>query len=52
MAVIGLVMILVNATSYIFHLNIISPAIFILGIIFMVIGAINIRKNKKSLKNQ
>lgn len=44
---IGFFIILLNAVSYIFKLNGTSPSILILGIIFVVIGMVNVRKSNK-----
>jgi hypothetical protein len=38
MTLVGFIIILINAISYIFNLDLMSPALVILGIIFVVIG--------------
>jgi len=38
MAIVGFIMILINAVGYIFNLEVKSSALTILGIIFVVIG--------------
>ena len=44
MAVVGFVMILINALSYLLGWNLKSPAFTILGLVFIVIGAKTARK--------
>lgn len=47
MAIIGLIMILINAAGYIFQIDISSPATSALGIVFVAVGTMNIRKYSK-----
>jgi hypothetical protein len=47
MAIVGFIMILINAIGYIFNINITSPVISTLGIIFVAIGMMNVRKYNK-----
>ncbi|HII94758.1 MAG TPA: hypothetical protein HA367_03345 [Candidatus Methanofastidiosum sp.] len=47
MAIIGFVLILVNAIGYILKTNSTPSVIFILGIIFLVIGMMSIRKSER-----
>jgi hypothetical protein len=46
MASIGFLMILINATSYIFGWETKSPALSIMGIVFLVVGTKSIRKSR------
>jgi len=47
MALIGLIMILINALGYIFNWDITSSALVIMGIVFVVIG-MGMAKNSKA----
>jgi len=38
MAIVGVVLILINAIGYIFNLNIKSPTLVILGLVFLAVG--------------
>jgi hypothetical protein len=46
MAIIGFMLILLNAASYILKTDSTSPVIFILGIMFLSIGTMNIKKQR------
>jgi len=46
MAIIGFLMIFVNALNYIFGWKIGSPILEILGLIFVIFGLNSVRKNK------
>jgi len=46
MAIIGFIMLIVNAAGYVFNLDIKSPALTIMGLVFVVIG-MKIVRNKK-----
>jgi len=48
MAVIGFLMILINAAGYIFNLDIKSPSLTVMGLVFLVIGLSHVRKNESS----
>ncbi|MFA6022622.1 MAG: hypothetical protein WC781_00880 [Candidatus Pacearchaeota archaeon] len=47
MVIIGFIMLLINAISYIFNLDITSPAMVVLGLVFVVIGMKISNINKK-----
>ena len=46
MAVIGFLMLVVNAIGYLFNLDIKHPALTVMGLVFVVIGMGIVRKNK------
>jgi hypothetical protein len=46
MAIIGFLMLVVNAVGYIFNLDIKNPALTVMGIVFVVIGMGMVRKHK------
>jgi len=46
-AIIGFVLILLNAAAYILNTDNTKPTLFILGIMFLSIGIMNIRKSEK-----
>jgi hypothetical protein len=50
MAIIGFMLILLNAASYILKTDFTSPVIFVLGIMFLSIGAMNIKKQRNESK--
>jgi predicted membrane protein len=45
MAIVGFIMILVNAISYIFQWGEVHPAFGIVGLVFCAVGAMRVRKN-------
>lgn len=45
MAIVGFIMLLINAIGYIFHFDFKAPVITILGLIFVVVGMTITRKN-------
>ena len=47
MAIIGFALILFNALNYIFHLGMGNIALFVIGIVFVVIGMGYARKNNE-----
>lgn len=47
MAVIGFIMVLVNAIGYILDLNVRTPSLTILGLVFVVIGMKIAKKSNK-----
>jgi len=47
MAVVGFVMLAINATSYIFGLDFRHPALTVMGLVFVTIGGGMIRKTDK-----
>ena len=47
MAIVGFIMLLINAIGYIFNLDIKHPALTVMGIVFVVIGMGRVRKDKK-----
>lgn len=47
MAITGFLMLVINAVSYIFKYGMNSPVIVILGIMFVVIGMMTIRKSSQ-----
>jgi len=46
MALIGFLMLVMNAAGYIFHLDIKHPALTVMGIVFVVIGMSMVKKSK------
>jgi hypothetical protein len=51
MAGIGFVMLLVNASGYLFHLDVKSPALTVMGLVFVVVGMKKAKQdNKKPIK--
>lgn len=45
MAIIGFIMILINAVSYIFNLDFKQPALVVMGLVFVIIGMQLAKKN-------
>ena len=47
MAIVGFIMILINAIGYLFDFDITSPAMGIMGLVFVAVGMGMVRRTKK-----
>lgn len=47
MAIIGFIMLLINAIGYIFNLDIKHPALTVMGIVFVIVGMGIVKKSKQ-----